>query len=436
MRPVAFQVVLSVLVSAIPATGAVAATFTANNATDLVDADPGDGACTTSVVGACSLRAAIMESNANPGLDRINLGNFSYALTRSGDDDTAMNGDLDILDSVIIAGTGPASTVIDNPEGLVDDRILEVFRCSGNAAPPCTEDAAVVVDIFGVGFRNGEARGSGGSIGNHGTLNLWNVVVSDSRAIDGPGGAIYSDGPLTISECSIRDNRTLAGADGGGVYVANAIATITASTISGNRGLDGGGVYLLNATVSLVNTTISGNLAGLEGGGVRASGGTVGLFNVTITANRSNDVGSTTSGRGGGVSNAGASVTFHNSIISANARLDGDTAIPVQEDCSGTFASAGYNQVTAANPGQCTINGTISVGGALLGPLKDNGGPTRTHALGLGSIGYNAGNPAGCINELGFLLETDQRGEPRPFGAACDLGAFELGDAIFRNGFE
>ena len=31
---------------------------------------------------------------------------------------------------------------------------------------------------------------------------------------------------------------------------------------------------------------------------------------------------------------------------------------------------------------------------------------------------------------------TDQRGIARPFGARCDIGAFEKTDLIFANGFE
>jgi hypothetical protein len=43
-----------------------------------------------------------------------------------------------------------------------------------------------------------------------------------------------------------------------------------------------------------------------------------------------------------------------------------------------------------------------------LGPLADNGGPTKTHAL-------------GCA------VDTDQRGRPRPEtgGDECDVGSFE-----------
>ena len=55
----------------------------------------------------------------------------------------------------------------------------------------------------------------------------------------------------------------------------------------------------------------------------------------------------------------------------------------------------------------------------LLGPLADNTGPTRTHALLAGSVAINAGNNATCA-------ATDQRGIARPISGVCDIGSFEF----------
>jgi hypothetical protein len=60
-----------------------------------------------------------------------------------------------------------------------------------------------------------------------------------------------------------------------------------------------------------------------------------------------------------------------------------------------------------------------------LGPLADNGGPTWTHALDPASPAIDAGNPAGCLGPGDVPLTDDQRGELRPAGDACDIGAFE-----------
>jgi hypothetical protein len=54
----------------------------------------------------------------------------------------------------------------------------------------------------------------------------------------------------------------------------------------------------------------------------------------------------------------------------------------------------------------------------LLGPLADNGGPTRTHLPGPGSPAIDGGTTSGCP-------ATDQRGAARPGGVSCDVGAVE-----------
>jgi hypothetical protein len=54
-----------------------------------------------------------------------------------------------------------------------------------------------------------------------------------------------------------------------------------------------------------------------------------------------------------------------------------------------------------------------------LGPLADNGGPTLTVALLPGSPAIDAGNTS-------LAPATDQRGVPRPFSLAADIGAFEF----------
>ena len=69
----------------------------------------------------------------------------------------------------------------------------------------------------------------------------------------------------------------------------------------------------------------------------------------------------------------------------------------------------------------------------ILGPLKNNGGPTQTHALLAGSPAIDAGDPSGCRDSQGALLATDQRGFARHVDgnndgiARCDIGAVEFG---------
>jgi len=65
-----------------------------------------------------------------------------------------------------------------------------------------------------------------------------------------------------------------------------------------------------------------------------------------------------------------------------------------------------------------TGTGDISGQDPQLGNLTDNGGSTQTMALLAGSPAINTGDDGTCE-------ATDQRGQPRPQGNHCDMGAYE-----------
>jgi hypothetical protein len=69
------------------------------------------------------------------------------------------------------------------------------------------------------------------------------------------------------------------------------------------------------------------------------------------------------------------------------------------------------NQVGNVSPNTSPID-------PRLGPLVDNGGPTRAHVLLQGSPAIDAASTPDCP-------ATDQRGVLRPQGAACDIGSYE-----------
>jgi hypothetical protein len=90
--------------------------------------------------------------------------------------------------------------------------------------------------------------------------------------------------------------------------------------------------------------------------------------------------------------------------------------------------SLGFNLIETTTP-PCAISGNTSgnVTGMdpLLGPLQNNGGPTKTQALLKGSPAIDAGQTPCLDSSNTLVLTTDQRGFARPFGAQCDIGAVE-----------
>jgi len=462
-----FRHLLGLFLAAVPASCVLAATFSVNSLVDVVDANPGDGICRTAPNNTvCTLRAAIMEANATAGADTINLqANATYMLELPGTDDAGLNGDLDVLDSVTIVGAGATSTIIDGNGLVVGDRIMTVFKCIGSAgAGDCLNGANIVATISGVGFRHGRAvGGSGGGLANLGLLTIHDCAFTENFAVI--AGGIVSNGTLDISnstvagnevalfaagifaggvmrmvDTTVRDNGLLgdpAPEIGGGIVVASGgTATIKHSTISNNRaGNYGGGIYVESATLNLVNTTLSDNVCNGIGGGLAVISGTAGLYNVTIADNIANRDQSGPADFGGGVYRETGTLTLRNSILTSNLHLNA-MGPPSNDDCFGGLTSAGNNIVTFVNGQICSITGSFAAVGASLGPLQNNGGPTQTRALLAGSLAIDAGNPAGCTDNVGAILATDQRGVPRPSGPACDIGAFEDSDGVFKDGFE
>jgi len=381
--------------------------------------------------------------------------------------------DLNVIDSVAITGAGPNSTIIDGAG--TGQRVFAIYRCVGNVVnqqdQTCT-NGDISVSMSGLRIKNGFSANVAGGIYNVGILALDNVAVTDNTAsgLNDWGGGIYNAGPLTMTNCLLANNKTgahnaygggmynqglltitnstISGnstysgtsspGQGGGLFVIGYATTIRNSTISGNHAAVGGGIYHGGYPLALINDTISGNLSDGNGGGLHNNSGTTGLYNVTVTQNQANadDAGS---GEGGGISNAAAgTLTVVDSIIAGNEVVIPTVPYPTLDvdDCLGTITSQGYNILEFVDASHCTVNGPYSADNPLLGPLQFNGGLTRTHAISPGGSAVDKGNPSGCTDDLGSPVTTDQRGVHRPSGPACDIGAYEYVELIFKNGFE
>jgi len=239
---------------------------------------------------------------------------------------------------------------------------------------------------------------------------------------------------LKIIRSTIRSNTA---STGGGISTAfPSTTTVRDSTIQGNRAVDGGGIYNAGATY-VVNSTVAQNAADAYGGGIYDRGTadstilvTAGLYNTTVIDNDADHDRDETGGIGGGIyASHLARVRVVNSIIGRNTLGDS----PVYSDCRGILELSGYDVFGVSD--NCTFTGTSPP--HLVGPgfgnemdtmLKDHGGPTLTVAPLPGSVAID--NAVDCHDEHEVALTTDQRGAPRVAGAACDVGAYELGAVV------
>ncbi|TFH30181.1 MAG: hypothetical protein E4H00_05565 [Myxococcales bacterium] len=218
---------------------------------------------------------------------------------------------------------------------------------------------------------------------------------------------------------------------GAGIRNAGTL-TLTKSTVSGNTIEWGSGGGIDNrGLLTLTRTTVSDNSVGSpvsDGGGILNSG-TLTIANSTVSGNTSPFIDECT---GSGISNWGT-LTIANSTVSGPPappcliRNSGTLTIKssvVDGGCEGDIASNGYNiespgDTCGFDPDRTDLV-NVSTDNLKLGELADNGGPTMTHALGAGSVAIDV-IPADMCE-----VDEDQRGEPRPGGTMCDVGAFEV----------
>jgi hypothetical protein len=267
-----------------------------------------------------------------------------------------------------------------------------------------------------------------------GTANVTACTITANHTHGFGGGLSCVDATVTTSTVS----ENTADSDGGGVFSIHT-TTMDRSTVSDNlAGGNGGGIKAL--TAKLTNVTVSGNSAGVghgtaNNGVVPASGGGGGVFATHGTLLNCTIVENFATGFGGGVNTDGVTDLVHvkNTIIARNFVQ----SLSIGPDAIGNFVSDGHNLI-----GIFIDQGGFGAGGfvfgakgdqlgtadtpidPLLGPLANNGGPTKTHALLAGSPAIDRGDNSGAP-------ATDQRGVARARDGdgngskIVDIGAFE-----------
>lgn len=403
--------------------------------------------------GYTSLREAIFAANIVPGADEIV---FDF---RTREDSRIMltQGELKITDSLLMTGPGANDLTIDasgsdpTPTDKTGDG-SRVFHVNNDT------ELAIDVEIVGLHLTGGDTQNlgggisnwenlvvrdsliqgnfsiSGGGIASQGKLEVINSIVSGNTARTGVGGRDpfggYGGGinanHLILIDSDVNQNTARVGAGiigekieirrsevfvnyGTGVDASGELVIVD-STIAGNKAR---GISMHIGTGEISNSTISGNV----GGGVVGLIDSLEIEHSTITAN------GMLYGMGGGVHAIGpdGAVRVQSSIIAGNTGSDVASS-------GNAIASEGYNLIGAG-----TAVGAFNQAGdqtgindALLGPLADNGGPTRNHSLRADSPAVNAGDP-NDVAGLDGIPVFDQRGEPfnRVYGTVIDIGSFE-----------
>jgi CSLREA domain-containing protein len=375
---------------------ASAANFNVNSLADTPDASLTDGVC-ADAGGACTLRAAIQQANADPPGDVIALSvNGTINLT----------GALpDISNSMTINGPG-------------SDK-LTVRRDTGGVYRILTIKSGATVMLSGFTISNGVApagpagTNGGGGLFNSGALTTNDFNVSGNSTADAPagsatpvcpGGGIYNEGALAMTFSAVFGNSTgkggttaaaRNGGNGGGIANAGTLS-MTHCAVFGNstgkggdadpdggKGGDGGGIYNFNDGVHASVATLTA--CGVNGNGTGGGG----VFQGTSGSSSSGG-----GGFGGGIANF-TTMTITGSHVVGNGTGSGADAQPTVKGTAGSGGDGGgiYNAGTlkAVN---CVLDGNGT----------GNGGAGNSLGCGLG----NGGNGGGIASPPGSTLKLSQ----------------------------
>lgn len=335
--------------------------------------------------GAGSLRQALLDANAAPGLDVI-----TFASGVSGT--ISLLSDFPVLtEGVDIQGPGRAALTIDGgwtsnggpTSGHVvfdiDDAPASVApwtisgltikggnNPSGGGALHVYNNLDVPLDVHDVEFSNNFSTNGGGAVNliGSGNVSFTNAIISGNSSGSG-GGALYSDtedhSTLTIVDSLITQNTSVD--DGGALYLDTdgGNITIVGSVISDNLSLGDGGAIMVNdlyteGSLTITDTVISGNHSNISGGALYSGtdDGSIFITDSTISNN-------TTDGRGGAfyISSTGTGeVVIANSTLSGNESTIGAGAMQL---ASGSKVSLLQSTVTNNTGGGLDPIGGISV---------------------------------------------------------------------------
>jgi len=274
----------------------------------------------------------------------------------------------------------------------------------------------------------GEA--DGGAIYARGNLGLYNSGVHDSSSPSrgSRGGGVYTGGRLTVDHSRLRDNQAFLG---GGAYVRGNLVAAYAS-VTRNASDDAGGI-LVDGNARIDKSTFAGNASATSPGALRVYGlGENLITNSTFSSNISRRLGAMVLLGRTTIANSTIAYNREQETVNCEGAVEArylhlESTIIARNTCGDgrAYDLGNYSELQGADnlimrsllgvpPDTITAN-------PQLGPLVDNGGLTKTHALSETSPARDSGN-----NVLGLATDQRGRGFARTKGLGTDIGAYEF----------
>ncbi|MFK8013377.1 MAG: choice-of-anchor Q domain-containing protein, partial [Marinicellaceae bacterium] len=296
---------------------------------------------------------------------------------------------IDLSDNIIL--TTPYEN--DITTGSIGLPIIETKLFLNGQGFKISRDENLVCDLNGIVEEN-EFR----LLQIEGELSLLNVQLSNGCIDNYDGGSIYNKGLMELINISIENNRSSD--NGGGLYHSSGfITSIINSTFSNNTANSGAAMYVLDNILIISNSTFSSN-SSLGTAAIRVQYGTItDILNSSFVNNSSPNTSAIQVNSNGTISNMSNSLFSHN------------VGQSVCSNFGGSFEGA--NNMADISPSNCP--GTINIlTNSTIGPLADNGGPTMTHALLVGSEALNNSVNGSNMDQRGYAAD-----------GLRDIGAYE-----------
>lgn len=281
----------------------------------------------------------------------------------------------------------------------------------------------------GARLTRGTGNGAIVTVQDNGTsLSVYDLAISDAPNQPGGIGCVIPTAggtpALSLTRAKLTNN------PGGGISAGGGMLTVSQSTVSGNAG---GGISASGGTVAISRSTISGN----AGGGISVTGtGTAFdlennfiLFNGTATepgATQNGGVVITSNTTGSKLErntiayNASSGLSFRGGL-SCNAPLVSARLNLLFHNTESDATGGTKNDATTQknDAGSCQYGNTLAVStdAGNLGFKSPTRAPFDFH--------LTSASPPMVVDAGGACAGVDVDGQPRPGGAACDLGADE-----------
>lgn len=249
------------------------------------------------------------------------------------------------------------------------------------------------------------------------TLSLRGLTLTNGAIVGGSrvfGGAIAANGgTLNVAACTFVGNTATGGEGGAIANVSGGTVNVTGSAFARNSAPGGGAIANLG-TLNVVNSTFSGNTATGSGGAIYSRLGTLAVVGSTFSGNGARN--------GGAIFNTGT-LTLALSVLAGNTAGGGSGP-----DLYGSVDTDGGGNVvgdTTASTGLTQSTDKLNTDPLLAPFALYSPGLVQTFAPQTGSPALDI---APCPTDPTTMipLATDARGVPRPQGANCDAGSYEL----------